>query len=222
VTDKNGGPSLGLAVQHLEESLGDVWLAAELLNQHHDDLRPVKRAEYLDFISSKAASLSRLVADLVQLSSLETHSATLNCTPLHVSELVMEGMEALQTQADGRSVAVCLVCSGIEANVQGDYWKLSQAIHALLEDAVRCTSPGGRVDIEVRSMPRAVRIVIRSSEVIKSGQRMGLSSFTPSACSKAETCLTFPLAKELVDLHGGLLSGIPGGKQFVVVLPAAA
>lgn len=222
--DKKGGASLEMAVQHLEESLGDVWLAAELLTQQHDHLGPSKRTEYLGFISSKAAELSQLVADLVQLRSLESRSATLNRTPLRLSELVLECMEGLHLQADSRSVAVCLVCSGDESDVDGDYWKLAQVVQALLEDAIRCTSPGGRVDIEVRGMPKAVRMVIRSSEVITSGQRVGVSSFTPPACpsAKAETCLTFPLVRELVDLHGGLISGTPGGKQFVLVLPVAS
>ena len=219
---KNSGGTLGLAVQHLEQSLGDMWLVAELMNRDGDTVSTAKRAEYLSFISTTAAELSHLVSDFVQMNSLEARSATLSCTPLQVSELVLQCMEGLHSFADSRAVEVGLLSSGSEAHVQADYWKLSQAIHALLEDSIRSTSPGGRVDVEVRTIPKAVRIVIRSSETMRSGNRVGISSFSASGSPKGETCLSVPIAKEIIDLHGGLISGVSGGKQFVVVLPAAA
>lgn len=222
ISGKNNETARGLAVRHLEESLGNMWLVAELLNQQDKEISPTKCNEYLSFISSTAAELSQLVADLAQLSSLETCATPLNRTRLRMSELVQQGMESLHALADSRSVEVCLVSSGSEADVQGDYWKLSQAISALLEDAIRCTSPGSRVDIEVRSIPKAVRIVIRSAEVMQAGHRMGLSSFTGGDSAKTETCLSVPLAKEIVDLHGGLITSASSGKQFVMVLPVAA
>jgi hypothetical protein len=131
----------------------------------------------------------------------------------------MEGLHAL---ADARGVEVSLLSSGSESKVQGDYWKLSQAVRALLEDAIRNTAPGSRVEMEVLSIPKAVRLVIRSAQTLPSGHRSGMAAFLGGCSGKNDTLLRVPLAREIIDLHGGLIAGASGDQRFIVVLPAAA
>ena len=218
---KSSEATHGIAIQYLEEALGNVWLMAELLNREDQELAPAKRAEYLSFISSTTAELSHLVADLALLNSYGARKAALNCTPLSLSELVLQCMEGLHGVAEARAVDVCLVSSGSESLVQGDYWKLSQAIGALIEDVIRNTAPGGCVDMEVLSIPKAVRLVIRSSEILATGKRSGMAGFLVGDGQKSDALLRVPLAREIIDLHGGLISGESAEQRFIVVLPSA-
>lgn len=75
--------------------------------------------------------------------------------------------------------------------------------------------------MEVLSIPKAVRLVIRSSASIPCGKRAGLAAFLGSEPAKSDALLSVPLAREIIDLHGGLISGASGERRFIVVLPAA-
>ena len=71
------------------------------------------------------------------------------------------------------------------------------------------------------SIPKAVRLVIRSSEILATGKRSGMAGFLVGDGQKSDALLRVPLAREIIDLHGGLISGESAEQRFIVVLPSA-
>ena len=115
--------------------------------------------------------------------------------------------------------------------MRGDAAKLRQVFGNLIGNAVKFTPPGGSVTVEARSLEGGVVVLVRDTGLGMSKEEISVA-LTPFAQVDAGrsrwregTGLGLPIARALVQLHGGRLeirSAKSMGTEVVVNLPAGA
>ena len=112
-------------------------------------------AERLSSIREEVALLTKLVADLRELSLAEAGGLRLEPEPLEPAALVRRAVAAAGGRAEARHVALVADVADDLPLVDGDAARLAQVFGILLDNALRYTQPGGRVVVGARAETRA-------------------------------------------------------------------
>jgi PAS domain S-box-containing protein len=108
-----------------------------------------QQAGYVSKIVLGVESMSRLVNNLLDLGRIEA-GVGLQVEMLPVLDIVRQVIEALQIQAAQKQIDLKLeVPERTMPLIEADQALLQQAIHNLVENAVKYTEPGGKVDVKV-------------------------------------------------------------------------
>lgn len=113
---------------------------------------PEKSARYLASAQEKAASLERLIADLFEYTRLEYLDQTPRRDPIDLGALLRRLVEGLQPQAEAKGVTLALTgppdpAPATGGTIEGDAHQLTRAIENLLDNALRHTPAGGRIEV---------------------------------------------------------------------------
>ncbi len=112
------------------------------------DGSPAEQRRALRTIVDEAERMAAIIDNLLLLAQSESERAQLNKEPLALDELVMAAYEAIERVARERGVTL-EVGELAEAEVQGDRLWLLQLFINLLNNAVKYTPAGGRVDVSL-------------------------------------------------------------------------
>jgi len=183
--------------------------------------------ELLKTMLAQTERLQRLVAQLLDLSRLESGG-----TPLHrVAFPVAELLEAVADEATLHSPAISFRESVEPADLQlhGDSERLHQVLTNLVDNAARFTPEGGEVAIEACRADGRVRLVVLDNGpgIPAAARARVFERFyrTDEARSTDDggSGLGLAIARWIVELHGGRIraeANEPHGSRFVVELPA--
>ncbi len=108
---------------------------------------PERRARYLAVAKEKADTLERLVGDLFDYTRLEYLEQSLDRQPLDLADLLGELVDGLRPRAKAADVALAFRSSGQACPVDADRHQLGRAVDNILDNAVRYTPAGGRIDV---------------------------------------------------------------------------
>lgn len=108
--------------------------------------------------------LNRLVGDLLTLARADAESLKLVTRPLDFRALVVGVNEDLQAIAESRGIRTGLSLNGA-VTVQGDETRLRQLLLILLDNALKYTDPGGRVDVAVGKEDGRARLVVSDTGI---------------------------------------------------------
>ncbi len=166
---------------------------------------------------------------LMDISEAESGAMPLQREPVPLVGVVERAVELYRDAADSKNVALEFVRDGVaDVVVSGDRTRLEQVAANLIDNAVKYTPPGGRVDVSVgRDGAQAVVRVrdtgpgIPPDEVSRIWDRLfrGDTSRTERGLG-----LGLSLVKAVVEAHGGSVdveATGPTGTTFRVTLPAA-
>jgi signal transduction histidine kinase len=170
--------------------------------------------------------LGRLVTQLLDLSRLESGAVPLERSEFSVEPVLAHAVREQQLHAPGIDVAVVVETPGLTAD--GDPERVHQVVANLLENAVRYTPSGGRVEVRARRTPSSVTIEvcdegpgIPDSETGRVFERFYRAD-QARAASDGGAGLGLAIAQWIVDLHGGEIHPErvdPHGCRMVVTLP---
>ncbi|MFB9376833.1 sensor histidine kinase [Kineococcus gynurae] len=162
-------------------------------------------------IEEQVLRLSRLTADLRKIADVETSPLTRR--PVDVTALLEEAVEIVgeQPRAEGRRISVDVPRAPWPLPaVDGDADLLTLAVVNLVDNAVKYTPAGGRVEIRGRETPEGVLV-----EVADTGQGIPADDLphvwdelfrSQSARSVTGSGLGLPLVRAVVERHGGRVS----------------
>jgi two-component system, OmpR family, phosphate regulon sensor histidine kinase PhoR len=181
--------------------------------------------------------MEALVSDLTDLSQIESGAVTLAIEPIPLRPLLLSVVRDLAPAAEARGVTVS-VDAGENLELAGDRRRISQVFRNLVDNAVKFSSPGQRVDVLAEggapdgrggASPVAVHVVDRGIGIPRSEQDRIFQRFYRVDPSRAKsvpgTGLGLAIVKHLLILHGGTIrvDSEPGkGSRFSVTLPAAS
>ncbi len=186
---------------------------------------PDRAVQFAQQIGSSARSLARLVADLLDLSRLESREG--DREEVALAETVTTEVERVAELAERRGVSLRAETSDVE--VLGSAADLALAVRNLLDNAVRYTDEGGEVVARVeRQGDDAVLSVtdtgagISQRDLERIFERFYRVDVARSWATGG-TGLGLSIVRHVVEAHGGTLgvvSELGVGSTFTVRLPA--
>ncbi|NPV77243.1 MAG: HAMP domain-containing histidine kinase [Anaerolineae bacterium] len=179
-------------------------------------------------INSKAGCLQRLANGLVDLARLEHGTVDLQSGMIDLSELLGGIVEKLAPQIQAKCLVVTLTTGGLP-KIYGDGDRLAQVFLNLLDNAIKFTPPGGKIELTAYRIKDAVNIrVVDSGPGISLEDQKGnferlyqVEKSTRGGAGRG-IGLELPIAQQIVIAHGGqiLLESSPGqGATFTVQIP---
>jgi PAS domain S-box-containing protein len=218
---------LAEASRELRTPLTAIISASELIRSASPGMVPAA-GRHLDSIQRDAEGLLRVVGDLLDLSNLEEGLAQLELTPVSVPDVAGESVRGLSGTAPEGIALDISVQDGPQ--VQADSGRLRQALDHLIDNAVKFSEAGGRVEVRARHDGREWRIDVSDSGIgipPSEVDRLFDRFFRASNARQAGipgTGLGLPMAKIITELHGGRIevaSSVGQGSTFTVHLPSA-
>lgn len=133
------------AAHELKTPLAAIRVQAQVARHATQD---AERRRALNQVIAGVDRAGRLVEQLLVLARLDPQRALQNVQPVGLLELARDAVTAMAPYAAERSVDLGL-CAEALGTVQGDPVLLGILLRNLLDNAVRYTPQGGRVDLEV-------------------------------------------------------------------------
>ncbi len=134
----------------LKTPVGAISLLAETLDAAADDPEAVR--DFSARIGMEATRLAALVADIIEISRLQTHDPLHDVARVPLDRVVAEAVDRAGTVAAGKGVRLQLgPPSG--AAVWGDHAQLVNAVRNLVDNAVTYSDPGQAVAVTVTPRP---------------------------------------------------------------------
>ncbi len=202
---------------------------SQLLEMPHLEDNPEKRREYVSDILSSSEHLLALINDLLDLSKIEAGRSELFETKVVVSELLESVVDMVRPLAHSAGITISLTHNKEDLLLVADAQKVRQILLNVLSNAIKFTPEGGSISASVtRNRSRGLNLVIADTGIGIAPEDMdrvmepfeqvaGLQEANPSG-----TGLGLPLARGLVELHGGTFKLIskPGkGTRVIVSFP---
>lgn len=188
------------------------------------DLLP-EQQRYVEIAERNARQLDELISDLLTLSRLEHGSVKLNLEEIDVSELILNLKAEMLPIASEKNIDIIVVQTG-DLRIQIDEVRIRQALANLVSNAIKFSSDGQAVVVRAfrdgDNMTIAVvdwGVGIPQDELAKVAEPFFRSS---SHERIPGTGLGLSIAKQMAELHGGLLrveSELGRGSTFTLILP---
>ncbi len=194
---------------------------------------PLENERYRGYnkdIHESAGHLLALINDILELSKAEAGKLELQEGVVDLASLVESSVRLIRQQAMCGEVAIETEIATAAVRLRGDERKLKQVLLNLLSNAVKFTPPGGRVEVRVAcdragSLVIGVRdtgIGIAEADLPEALEPFGQAG-NHAGQSDEGTGLGLPLAKAMIELHGGRLtidSVLGVGTTVTVVIPS--
>jgi signal transduction histidine kinase len=183
---------------------------------------------YSTDIFDSGTHLLNLINEILDLSKLEAAQFELYEEDVDPAAIVHSGMQLIEPLAEKGKVRLSLALPNSLPQIRADERRLKQVLINLLSNAVKFTPEGGSVRVRAALESDSLVIEVRDSGIGMSADQIpkALQAFRQidSKISRKHvgTGLGLPLAKHLVELHGGMLifdSKLNSGTTVRVVLP---
>jgi signal transduction histidine kinase len=202
----------------------------ETLILKDDSLGPEERLEYLEIALQHAKRLGRLVSDLFELAKLDAMIEPLERERMPVGELVQDIAQKYRLPAEDRGVSLSAELAAELLWISADVGLIERALENVLDNALRYTPEGGRIDIKLEPLGEWLRIEvcdtgpgIAPSELPLVFDRFHRVQKSGDASEAMGSGLGLAIAKRAVELHGGNIlceSTVGEGTTFRFELPA--
>jgi len=187
-------------------------------------LEAERAVQSLETIREQAGKLSRLITQLLDVSRLEAGKLALERAPTDLTRLVEQAVSAARVLSEQHTITVAAPPS-LEAWV--DPLKLEQVLTNLLDNAVKYSPDGSRVEVVlVREGSDTIELAVRDrGPGIPAEKREQLFERFYQAHANGHQGgmgLGLYISRQIVELHGGnIRAEFPsdGGTRFVVRMP---
>jgi two-component system sensor histidine kinase BaeS len=192
-----------------------------------DGIYPLSQ-ENLAPIIQQNQLLTKLVDDLRTLALADSGALELELTPTDLPALLVRITKEFQPQFEEQNIS--LVFNPVETlvSIKLDQSRFNQVINNLLQNSLRHTPAGGKVEIDLQKSPGEAVIQIKDSgegipeEALPRLFERFYRSDQSRSRDKGGTGLGLSIARQLVEAHGGTLTAAnhpDGGAVFEIRLP---
>ena len=186
------------------------------LNEHQES--------YLDDIRASARHLVDLVDEVFDLARADSGGVHLEPGAVDVRALLDEALSLVRRQLTERKVTGTLaVPHGLPA-IEADRLKVRQVVVNLLVNAAKFTPPGGSIVLSAHATQDGVivRVTDTGVGISPADQERIFEEYEQSGSAAEGTGLGLPLARRLIEMHGGTLElteTSSAGSTFAFALP---
>ncbi|MEN8149761.1 MAG: ATP-binding protein, partial [Planctomycetota bacterium] len=186
-------------------------------------------AGFLGRVNDQVLRLSTLVTDLLVLSRVESEGEALERRPVDLRGILRECAGRLSPESRGRDIEFVLELPKGDVTILGDDESLRQVVDNLLDNALKYTPDGGRVDLRLLRAGDEVAIEVEDTGIGIDGRHVDRIFERFYRVDKARsrelggTGLGLSIVKHITNAHGGrvaVVSETGRGSTFRVSLPA--
>nr|WP_218106297.1 response regulator [Duganella sp. SG902] len=216
---------LAMLGHELRNPLSAISSAASLIGLPGVSADGVQRAKKI--IQRQSQHLGRIVDDLLDLSRAMSGKILLNRAPLDLAALVAQTLETYR--ATGRSTDYELEQDLDPGWVDGDSTRLEQIASNLIDNALKYTPPGGRIEIRTWVEHDEVLLSVRDSgvgipaDLLPHVFDVFVQGSSTLDRSQGGLGIGLSLVRRLAELHGGSIEadsqGAHRGSTFTLRLP---
>lgn len=204
---------------------------SKILSEHQNRKLPDDIiVEYSNLIHDAASHLLSVINDILDISKIQSGKYTLDASTLNLRDILELSLHNCKPDAEDSGIRIINRIPKNLPELRGDQEKLRQVFDNLLANAVKFTKKGGSITITASRLQHdgaAVSVHDTGVGMSKEDIRLALEPFAQVDGTRARwregTGLGLPIAKALVDLHGGQLnieSNKGAGTTVTVVLPS--
>lgn len=188
------------------------------------------RLGFLKTIEEQALGLQKLVDDLLDLSAIESGHRPPKLAPVDLAPLIRETLSRFGRPAGERGVVLSASLPDALPRALADGDQVRQVVANLVDNAVKYTDKGGRVEVSARAAGGGLVVDVRDTGLGIPAADLPRVFERFYRVDKARTReaggtgLGLAIVKHLVEAQGGKVSvesRQPGGSTFSFFLPAA-
>jgi signal transduction histidine kinase/ActR/RegA family two-component response regulator len=226
--DRRKDAFLATLSHEIRNALAPMSNSLEIIERARGDRFLAERAHVM--MRQQMIHLNRIVDDLLDVSRITRDKLELRVAPTDITQLLRLSIEANQSLAERAGHHVSVSIAPMPIFVNADSMRLAQVFSNLLNNACKYTEPPGHIDVSARREGQTAVISVKDDGIGISAEMLPkvFEAFTQVdqsiARSQGGLGIGLSLAKRLVEMHGGTLSGFSAGlglgSEFVVRLPA--
>ena len=218
----------------LRTPLNTVMGFSKLLTEHgRRKLPEADVVEYAELIHDAASHLLAIINEILDISKMQSGKYALDAREVAIDEVLAVSIQSLKVMAAEARVSIEFIQQPYKVPpARGDAVKLRQVFTNLIGNAIKFTAGEGKVTIEVVARSDlGLTVHIRDTGIGMSADEIDFA-LTPfgqvdgrHSRWREGTGLGLPIAKSLVELHGGRLaitSSKGVGTEVTVELPPAS
>ncbi|HKQ76537.1 MAG TPA: ATP-binding protein [Blastocatellia bacterium] len=221
---------LAVVSHELRSPLSAIIGYARMARSNPHDAAQVSR--YCKIIERSAKTQQQLIEDLLDTARIITGQLKLNAAPTDLLLVLEEALDVVRPAASAKQIDLVARLGAEPQQIIGDAARLQQVVGNLLQNAIKFTPEGGRVELRLERGAGQVRIIVSDSGIGIEPEFLPavFDRFSQQDASRTRRYsglgLGLSLVKQLVELHGGLIevasAGVGRGATFTVRLPLRA
>jgi signal transduction histidine kinase len=171
-----------------------------------------KQLEYIKDIHASGLLLLSIINDVLDMSKIEAGKMELTHEQISLQRVIGEAVRMVGERARSRNLNLATRLPEHQLSLWGDERAIKQVLLNLLSNAVKFSDPGTRIDVRAE-MDDAGGIVLEvedhgigmtGDEIVRALQPFGQAT-SATTRTHGGTGLGLPIAKGLVEAHGGTL-----------------
>jgi PAS domain S-box-containing protein len=217
---------LGVVSHDLRNPLSAIAMCAKVLRDDDGQMAPEERESLLTTIVQSADWMNRLIQDLLDVASIETGRLSLERARQAAPALVTQTVRMFEVEAHQRGVRLTASTPEELPPLHVDASRIVQVLGNLLNNALKFTPDGGRIDIGAEARGGNVVFFVADSGpgIPFADQPRVFDRYWHArrTANKRGTGLGLSIAKGIVEAHGGRIwiESTPGeGAKFLFTIP---
>lgn len=222
-TDKLKNTFLTNMSYELRTPLTSISGFAEMMQAGFAGELPDAARDYVDAIMQSTGRLAVLIDNVLDLTQGEAGALPLDRRSVDLESLARECAARVAETARSKGLEFVIDLKPSLGRITGDARRLGQALDRLLDNAVRYCKPGSRVLLYGDGQMRTARLIVSDNgpgmEPVNQARVFDRFSRADQAQRGETLGLGLPLARQLVDAHGGTLTLVsePGQGTLVTI-----
>src|SRR5581483_1900655 len=181
----------------------------------------------LEAVERSATVQARLIDDLLPISRISTGKLELNLEDVDLAGVVATTVEALRIPAAEKQITLQAE-TAVRCIVRGDRNRLQQVVSNLVQNAIKFTPDGGRINVELEVVDGRAELRVRDNgKGIRPESLDQIFEAFRQERGSPETSgglgLGLSIVRHIIERHGGTVSaqsdGLDRGATFRVALP---
>ena len=224
--DRRKDEFLAMLGHELRNPLAPIRSCLEIMRKI--EIRDEQLRKCVEVMERQSHHIVRLVDDLLEMSRVSRGTLSLDYANLLLGDALARAAEAAYPLIEARKHSLKIAHAEHPVTVRGDLVRLTQVFTNLLNNAARYTSPGGAIEVSVRTEDEHAVVTVADNGQGIPAQRLPriFDAFAhDTGRSRGGLGIGLALARRLVELHGGTIEARSGGSGkgsvFRVKLPLA-
>ena len=207
---------VAMVSHELRTPLNAILGWTQLMMKGRDDASVIDRG--LDIVARNTRVQAQLISDLLDISRITSGKLRLEMQRIDLVSIITDAIDAVQQEADSKSVEVRRELEANIGPIAGDPARLQQVAWNLLSNAIKFTPRGGRVVVTLRHVGSDAELAVSDSGA---GIRPEFLSTCFRSVPAGDRSITrrfggaglgLAIVKHLVELHGGAVRATSGGE----------